>query len=67
MKNILNGIAEAERLCVTVTEAAYMLGISRNNAYELVKRREIPSIKLGKRILIPKVQLIKMLEKGHTQ
>ena len=49
------------RLCMSVPEAAKLLGISRNNAYELVKRGELPSIRLGKRKLIPKVALEKKL------
>jgi len=52
-----------ERLCLTVPEAASMLGISRNFAYELVKRQELPVIKFGKRLLIPRAALAKMLEK----
>ena len=48
-------------------EAAELLGISRNNAYELVKRGELPVIRLGKRLLIPRVALDKMLEKGCVQ
>jgi excisionase family DNA binding protein len=55
------------RLCITVPEAAEMLGISRNFAYELVKQRQLPVIKFGKRLLIPRVALEKMLEKGVTQ
>ena len=46
-----------ERYCMTVPEAAKKLGISRNFAYELVKRGELPSIRFGKRILIPKIAL----------
>jgi excisionase family DNA binding protein len=43
--------------CISVPEAAELLGISRNNAYELVKRGELPSVRFGKRILIPKISL----------
>lgn len=53
-----------KRLCITVPEAAEMLGISRNFAYELVKRGLLPVVKFGKRLLIPRVALEKMLEKG---
>jgi len=60
----LDKIAEEKRLCITIPEAAMMLGISRNHAYEMVKQGKLPVIRLGKRILIPKVQLEKMLEKG---
>jgi len=51
-----------KRLCITVPEAADMLGISRNFAYELVKRQELPVVKFGKRLLIPRVALEKRLE-----
>ena len=44
----------AERLTLTVEEAATLLGISRAFAYEAVGRGEIPSIRIGRRILVPK-------------
>ena len=56
-----------KRLCITVPEAAEMLGISRNFAYELVKQGKLPAIRFGKRLLIPRVALERMLEKGVTQ
>ncbi len=52
-----------KRLCITVTEAAAMLGLSRNFAYDLVKQKQLPVIKFGKRLLIPRVALEKMLAK----
>ena len=56
-----------KRLCVTVSEAAAMLGISRNFAYELVKQKQLPVVRFGKRILIPRIALEKMLEKGVSE
>ena len=56
-------VSGVERLCLTVPEAAAMLGISRNFAYELVKQKQLPVIKFGKRLLIPRAALAKMLEK----
>lgn len=56
-----------KRLCITVPEAAEMLGISRNFAYELVKQGQLPVIRFGKRLLIPRVALEKKLEDGVTQ
>jgi excisionase family DNA binding protein len=53
-----------ERYCMTVPEAARRLGISRNFGYELVRRGQLPVIRFGKRLLIPKVALEKMLEEG---
>ena len=57
-------MAIEKRLCITVPEAAAMLRISRNFAYELVKRGELPAIRFGKRLIIPRAALEKMLEKG---
>jgi len=56
-----------QRLCITVPEAAKMLGISRNFAYELVRRHELPVRKFGKRLLIPRAVLERMIEKGEGQ
>ncbi len=50
---------------VTVAEAAKLLGISRNSAYRAVSVGEIPSIRLGHRLVIPKAALERMLEGGH--
>jgi excisionase family DNA binding protein len=47
---------------MTVEEAATALGISRATAYEAVSRGEIPAIRIGRRILIPKVALAKLLD-----
>ncbi|MFZ1488674.1 MAG: helix-turn-helix domain-containing protein [Ilumatobacteraceae bacterium] len=44
----------SEPLTITVEEAGRRLGISRGLAYELVRRGEIPAIRLGyRRIVIP--------------
>ena len=42
-----------ERRTLTVAEAAQALGISRALAYDLVRRGEIASLRLGRRIVIP--------------
>jgi excisionase family DNA binding protein len=38
-----------------------MLGISRAFAYEAVRRGEIPSIRIGRRVLVPRAALERML------
>ena len=50
-----------ERLTVTVDETAALLGISRSVAYESVRTGTIPSIRIGKRILVPRAALERML------
>ncbi len=43
-----------EKLSYSVMEAAKLIGISKSNLYRLINQGEIPFIRLGKRILIPK-------------
>ena len=50
-----------DKLTVTVEEAARLLGIGRNSAYEAVRRGEIPAIRIGKRFVVPRVALERML------
>lgn len=49
------------RLTLTVEEAATLLGISRAFAYEAVRRGEIPSIRIGRRVLVPRVALDRLV------
>lgn len=41
------------RLTVSVEEAGAILGISRSAAYEATRRGELPSRRLGRRIVVP--------------
>ena len=50
-----------ECLTINVEEAGRQLGIGRNQAYEAVRRGEIPSIRIGKRLLVPKAAFARLL------
>lgn len=50
------------KLTLSVEEAAKMLGIGRNLCYDRVKTGEIPAIKIGRRLLVPRRALEKLLE-----
>ncbi len=52
---------ETEKLTLTVDEAAKILGIGRQLAYDRVKTGEIPVIKIGRRLLVPRAALEKLL------
>jgi excisionase family DNA binding protein len=49
------------RLTWTVTEAALLLGISRASAYEAAHRGELPVRVIGRRMLVPRVALLRLL------
>jgi excisionase family DNA binding protein len=42
------------------------LGLSRGSTYEAIARGEIPVIRIGKRLLVPKKALAQMLEGGRA-
>lgn len=54
-----------EKLTLSVEEAAKALGIGRNLCYDRVKTGEIPVIKVGKRLLVPRAALERLLEEGR--
>jgi excisionase family DNA binding protein len=54
--------AKDEPKTQTIDEAAKELGIGRNQTYAAARRGEIPTIRIGKRILVLKAPLKRMLE-----
>jgi len=52
-----------QRLAISVSEAAQMLGISRARLYPLISRGEIPSFKIGGRRLVPVKALESFIER----
>jgi excisionase family DNA binding protein len=52
-----------EPLTYTVPEAAALLRIHKITAYEAIKRGEIPAVKVGRRLLVPRKALEEMLAK----
>ena len=45
----------------SVEEAASILGVGRGTAYQCAHSGEIPALRLGHRILIPRAALVRML------
>lgn len=45
-----------EKMTYTVKEAAELLGVSKSFMYKMIQNNEIPVLKLGKRIIIPKTK-----------
>ena len=58
---------QGECRTMTVEEAAVQLGVSRSTAYEAVKKGELPTLKVGRRLLVPIAQLRRMLGEDHPQ
>jgi len=50
-----------ESLVLNVVDAGKLLNLSRPTAYSLCAQGIIPTIRLGRRLLVPKASLFKML------
>ena len=59
----MNSLADLPDV-LTVAEAAKVLRLGRNTAYEAVQRGEIPAIKIGRRLIVPKAALLNILSGG---
>jgi excisionase family DNA binding protein len=51
----------SNRLVYTVPQAGRLLGLGRNAAYDAARRGEIPTIKLGRLLRVPKAALHKLV------
>jgi excisionase family DNA binding protein len=57
-------VRQLERQTLTVQEAGNILGISRSTAYEAVRRGELPVIRIGRRLVIPRVAVERLLKQA---
>lgn len=57
-------VLSMEKLVYTVQETAQILNIGLNKAYELIQEKQIPNLRVGRKILIPKLALESWLVKS---
>ena len=55
-----------EKLTFTVEEAGKLLGISRALAYEMARQGKLPTLRFGKRLVVPRKAVQDMLERAAT-
>jgi excisionase family DNA binding protein len=60
-------MSEDQPRTYTVEEAGKLLGVGRGLAYEAARSGEIPTIRIGKRLLVPKAALDRILAGGTAQ
>ena len=51
-----------EKITLSVSEAAIALGVSRPTVYQLMRRADFPSFKIGTRTVIPRQALERWAE-----
>lgn len=52
-----------EKLTYTVEEVAKLLGLSRSSMYQAIRNNSVPSLRIGGRILISKLELEQLLDR----
>ena len=58
-------VETSETLCISIPEAARLLGVSRNTGYEMARLGQLPVLKCGqRRLVVPKAALKRMLEEA---
>lgn len=50
-----------EKLTLSVSECAKALSVSRGLAYQMAREGRLPTLKFGRRLLVPRAALEKML------
>ena len=50
-----------EKLTYAVKEVAELLGLSRSSMYQAIRNNSVPSLRIGGRILVSKIELEKLL------
>ena len=56
-----------DRLTLTPRESIKLTRFGLNHTYDLLKRGEMPAIRVGKRFFIPKSALLKWLEEAGSR
>lgn len=54
-------VSGAERRAFSVSEAADMLGLHRQTIAAAIRRGELPSVRLGRKVLVPRAALDRLL------
>ena len=54
-------VAHDVRTVLTIEEVASLLRIGRTGAYEAARRGELPIVRIGRRMLVPRAALDKLL------
>lgn len=52
---------------LTIEEAGALLRLSRSSAYEAARKGQLPTLRIGRRLLVPRARLMAMLGAGDAQ
>ena len=58
---------ESQPILLSVQQAAFLAGIGTTFDWELIRTVTLPSIRLGRRVLVPRTSLEKLAQNGIVQ
>lgn len=61
----MTSVPPSERIVLTVSEAAQVLGIGRSQAYRACRQGDLPTIRIGRRILVSREALSQLVGETH--
>jgi excisionase family DNA binding protein len=64
---MIDDSAHDKRLVLDVPEAGALLGLSRNASYEAAKNGDIPTIRIGRLLKVPKAALDRLLNPSERR
>jgi excisionase family DNA binding protein len=59
--------SERGALTYSVPEAGRLIGLSRNGSYEAAQKGQIPTIRIGKRVIVPRAAFHAMLDSAGSE
>ena len=60
---LLDDNLEAQPLLLSVPQAAHLLGLGATFTWDLVRRGDLPSVRLGRRVLVPRRAIERLAER----
>ena len=66
MKNTVYTSYDELPLLLNVKQLADLLGVSDSSVYELIQEDDFPALRIGKRIVVPKEELMEWIS-AHTK
>ena len=60
-------MSSEESLVLSVVEAGRLINCGRNKAYELARTGQLPTIRLGRKLVVPRAAFVRWLAEAGSQ
>lgn len=60
-------VVEEQKLALSVGDTAAALGVSTGSVYDAIAQKRLPAVRIGRRVLVPKVALDSWLKRAGEE